>query len=272
MLTRVITALVLLPLVLGGIYYLPASGFALLAAIIILLAAWEWGELLLAPQQTGLAPRLGFIGACVGVGVAAWFQIRAGQAVLFGAAAAWLWAIFEVLRFRAPQTSVRFPWRWFVFGVIALPGAWYAILLLRGLDPHLLLAVCVLVWGADVGAYFAGRGFGRTKLARHVSPGKTWEGAVGGAIVGVAACLGVAAALLGGARIGELGSLIAVSGTLIGLVVVSVFGDLFESVLKRQAGAKDSGRLLPGHGGMLDRVDALIAVLPVAALLAQTFW
>jgi phosphatidate cytidylyltransferase len=116
----------------------------------------------------------------------------------------------------------------------------------------------VLVWSADVGAYFAGRRFGRRKLAPAVSPGKTWEGAFGGMLVSLALC--------GGALL-VLGLpawwLLAVAG----LVVVSIFGDLFESVIKRVRGVKDSSNLLPGHGGILDRIDSLLAVLPVFALI-----
>ena len=131
--------------------------------------------------------------------------------------------------------------------------------------PWLILWVLIVVWAADIGAYFAGRRFGRRKLALQVSPGKTWEGAIGGTLLSRVARLGDGSAGAGACRrcrrtrgIGSIGSLV--------IAIVSVFGDLFESALKRARGVKDSGGLFPGHGGMLDRVDSLIAALPCVAL------
>jgi phosphatidate cytidylyltransferase len=134
-----------------------------------------------------------------------------------------------------------------------------------------LLSVLVVVWLADIAAYFAGRRWGRRKLAPAISPGKTWAG-VGGAVAAV-----LAVALLVAALAPQLPAfstlllqrlpLTVALALLVALVALSIAGDLFESLLKRQVGAKDSGRLLPGHGGVLDRIDALIAVLPAAGLL-----
>jgi phosphatidate cytidylyltransferase len=142
-----------------------------------------------------------------------------------------------------------------------LVGAWVGLCAIRGAEQggHWLLWLFCLVWGADIGAYFAGRRFGRRKLAPAVSPGKTWEGVLGGALLSLA--LTWSALVLT-----DQWSPVWVP-VVLSLIALSVFGDLFESVLKRQRGVKDSGALLPGHGGLLDRVDALLPVLPVFALL-----
>ncbi len=150
-------------------------------------------------------------------------------------------------------------------GYVAFVGAWLAlvVLLVAG-GPWLILWVLIVVWAADIGAYFAGRQFGRRKLALLVSPGKTWEGALGGTLLSL---------LLGsvmGVTVPALQTLAPepwqwAIGSLV-IAIVSVFGDLFESALKRARGVKDSGGLFPGHGGMLDRVDSLIAALPCVAL------
>ena len=155
-------------------------------------------------------------------------------------------------------------------GVILLLGVWmialftYAMVLLRAsLSPSEILLSMLAVWAIDTGAYFTGRRFGKTKLAVHVSPGKTWEGVIGGGL------LAFAVLLLGsliGIQQGTLSiGLFTVIGTLIALL--SVYGDLFQSVLKRQVGLKDSGHILPGHGGILDRIDSLLIAMPLFALL-----
>jgi phosphatidate cytidylyltransferase len=150
-------------------------------------------------------------------------------------------------------------------GYVAFVGAWLALvaLLVAG-GPWLILWVLIVVWSADIGAYFAGRQFGKRKLASMVSPGKTWEGAIGGTVLS-----GVLGSTLG-TTVPALQTLTPdlwqwMVGSLV-IAIVSVFGDLFESALKRARGVKDSGGLFPGHGGMLDRVDSLIAALPCVAL------
>ena len=141
--------------------------------------------------------------------------------------------------------------------VVLVPAA----LALAGLPPAAVLGVLVLVWVADTAAYFVGRAWGRRKLAPAISPSKTWEGAWGG-IAGA-----VAYAIIGGIFLTGVGAWPVYAGVAVVLGVISIVGDLFESAAKRQAGVKDSGTLLPGHGGILDRVDSASAVLPIAALL-----
>jgi phosphatidate cytidylyltransferase len=156
-------------------------------------------------------------------------------------------------------------------GCVALIATWVAVVQLQARSPALLLALMAIVWVADTAAYFAGRRFGRRKLAPSISPGKTWEG-VYGALVAVAV---YALALLPFAeRAGYSDPLlpagaIAWVALVLALAGVSIVGDLFESQLKRHRGVKDSGKLLPGHGGVLDRIDALMAALPPAALIAH---
>ena len=258
LLTRVLTAVVLLPLVLAGIYLLPPVHFAWVTAVIFALGAYEWVQLTLGAHSPLRWP---FYIAYSAICASLWTFEQAAIAWLGLASLAWLWAIWEVVRIRTlPEADDRIRPHWVVLGLIMLPGAWVGLLSLRDPQPHLLVAVCLIVWGADVGAYFVGRKLGRRKLAPFVSPGKTWEGALGGSVIGAAAALAFALAT----GIWGLSPLLVFG--VYALTALAVFGDLFESVLKRTRGAKDSGRLLPGHGGVLDRVDALIAVLPVAAL------
>jgi phosphatidate cytidylyltransferase len=160
-----------------------------------------------------------------------------------------------------------------VVGWLVLIAAWVAVVELQARSPWLALAAMAIVWVADIAAYFAGRAFGRRKLAPSISPGKTWEGLCGG----LAAVALYALALVPFAH--QAGYAGAVSALAIGawlllalvLAVLSVAGDLFESLQKRHAGVKDSGTLLPGHGGVLDRIDALLAAMPLAALAALAF-
>jgi len=282
MLVRIITALVLAPLALGAIYGLGEQPFALVIAAIVAWAAWEWAGLVFAPLDlaaaAGSAPTaasspagkliVGALFASTCVALCAWLWTRPDllRDWLFVTSLCWLWAIAEVVLYPR-QISTRRNLRWVAFGLLALPGAWAGMVLLKALDPNLLVMVCVLVWGADAGAYFVGRAFGERKLAPRVSPGKTWEGAIGGGVIGVLAAFGFGYALVPAVAEAPYTYLLVA----VVLVAVSVFGDLFESILKRTAGAKDSGHLLPGHGGILDRIDALIAVLPLMVVLTGWF-
>lgn len=274
MLIRIITALILAPLALGAIYLLGPEWFAVATGVIVAWAAWEWGGLVFAPRDGAelsaanstygrLIVTLVFVSGCVALCYWLWLRPDKHNQWLLLAAVCWAWAIVEVLIYPRQAVAAR-NLRWVVFGLVVLPGAWLAMQILRLLDPHLLVMACFLVWGADAGAYFVGKAMGQRKLAPKVSPGKTWEGAIGGAIIGVLVAGVFGWLLIEQVRHAQALVLLA----LIPMVALSVFGDLFESILKRSAGAKDSGRLLPGHGGILDRIDALIAVMPFMALLA----
>lgn len=253
---RIITALCLLPLVLAAIYLLPLTGFALVFLAVVAIAAHEWAAL---AGWSAQGARIGYVVALAPLAALVWWVPQLREPLLAAAAAFWLLAMGVVLTY--PRSG-----RWLTRPVLAASGwlallaAWTALLVVRDrpAGAHWLVWLFLLVWTADIGAYFAGRRFGRRKLAPEVSPGKTWEGLAGGA----ALALAVTALLLAGAGAWQPAWL-----PVIGLlVVVSVFGDLFESVLKRHRGVKDSGVLLPGHGGALDRVDSLLAALPFFAL------
>jgi phosphatidate cytidylyltransferase len=273
--TRVITAVILLAVLVPVTLFAPVAGFAAMMAFAVVFGAWEWARLL---GFTALGPVL--YAACVGavlVGATAAFGLNVPG---LNAAAAIFWVV------AAPFALIRKPvlaagaWRIFLLlaGVVVLFAAWHAVVQARTIGVVFVLSLMLVVWLADIGAYFAGKAFGRHKLAPGISPGKTWEGAVGGLVLTVA----VAALLHAGTGLSpSLGHLqpnfftvdAAVYGTarmlvwVACLVAFSVLGDLFESLLKRQAGVKDSSNLLPGHGGVLDRIDAMLPVLPLAMLL-----
>lgn len=262
---RIATAVVAGALVLAGIFLLPPDGLALAGVAVTVVAAWEWGRL---AACRGGGARAGFAVAVGALGVAAWWFVPGAAlgwlvvALIFWCAvAAWLLAGGGP-RATAPS-GVR--WRWLLAGLLLLPALALAIGVLGQradlAGRALLLYAVAVVWAADIGAYFVGRAWGRHKLAPRVSAGKTREGLTGGvAAVAVYAVIGAwAFGASGGAWLAWL-AVALVAGLL------SVAGDLFESVLKREAGVKDSGRLLPGHGGLLDRIDSLIAATPAMVL------
>lgn len=274
--TRILTALILVPLVLAGLFLLPPEGWGAVTLVAIGIAAAEWANLAGYTRPTWLL----FIAGTFLIGFNLLFMPSSGfdrgwpDGVVLAVCGPAL--LFWVL---GAPAWLHWNWKpasWLgmaVLGWIVLIGAWVALVQLQARSPWLLLAAMAIVWIADTAAYFAGRAFGQRKLAPAISPGKTWEG-VYGALAAVAI---YALALVPFAR--EAGYTRDVSAVAVGawvtvavaLALLSVGGDLFESLLKRHAGVKDSGALLPGHGGILDRVDALLAALPPAALLALVF-
>lgn len=255
---RIITALILAPLALAGVILLPAHWFALLFGAAAALGGYEWAGL---SNLTRTPARLGFMAVFAGLAVLVYGQPQLYAWVLYVACAVWALAAVAVLTFPRGAELFKQTWLMAPLGLLLLLAAWCALNVIRAQPqgPYWLIWALVLVWGADIGAYFAGRQFGRRKLAPAVSPGKTWEGALGGLLLAGGLCalglLWLAAPMWPWLLI------------MLALVGVSVFGDLFESVLKRATGVKDSGSLLPGHGGVLDRIDSLLAVLPVFAVL-----
>lgn len=276
LLPRILTALVLLAALLPALITGNAMPFLAITLIMIAAAGWEWGRL----NGLTLVPALG-IGAVVFLAC-----VMLWDTGWVGHVPAWLWwlttgcwVLGGALALKAgPQGWPRLSKALrLLLGTFILVVAWLALASakLRGLD-FILSALCV-VWMADIAAYAAGRLFGRRKLAPAISPGKSWEGVMGG-VAGVlvlalvwlnveATIFGqstsVFAVLLG--RLGTVGFLV----SLFFLCMLSVMGDLVESLVKRAVGAKDSSALLPGHGGVLDRVDALLPVLPAVMALAS---
>lgn len=255
--TRVLTALFLLAGFLAALFLLPTPVVGIVFAVVAALAGWEWAGLMQAPARGRIVYALLLFGLCL----LFWGSPEQGFPLLWGLSAAF-WLLFAPLWLK---------WKWSVacgtVGLVVLLPTWAALVALHERSPLLLLAVMALVWVADSAAYFAGRTFGRHKLAPAISPGKTWEGVVG-AVVGVLLYGLVVSPLL--PPLAGMDRL-ALAAVLVLLTALSVCGDLFESLLKRQAGAKDSSRLLPGHGGILDRVDSLTPTLPLAALLVWWF-
>jgi phosphatidate cytidylyltransferase len=274
--TRILTAAVLIPLVLAAMFMLPPLAWGAVTLALVVVGATEWADL----AGLGKAPWWIFVAGTLVIGLNLLFSPLAafdvgwpsgivisvcGLATLF-----WLLVGVPWLATRWKPTS---PLPLAIAGWIVLMGAWVAIVELQARSPWIVLAAMAIVWIADTAAYFTGRAFGRRKLAPHVSPGKTWEGVYGGlAAVGLYALALVPLAAASGFT-GAVSSLSVIvwMGLAVALAALSVVGDLCESLLKRQAGVKDSGRLLPGHGGVLDRIDALLAAMPAAALLALAF-
>ncbi len=268
--TRVITAIVLLAVFLPVTLFAPVGAFGALIAFVLVFAAWEWARLL---KIGGAGPVIYALVAAVALvastGLGSEFQPP--RSLLEAAAIFWVLAGPFVL-IRKPALA-KGAWRAFLLlaGIVVFAACWHALVAARAIGVSFVLSLMLVVWLADIGAYFAGKAFGRHKLAPAISPGKTWEGAVGGwlaVLIVASAAIALHAfeptlysALL--ERLGAARTLV----TLTVLVVFSVIGDLFESILKRQAGVKDSSGLLPGHGGVLDRIDALLPVLPLAMLL-----
>jgi len=283
LLQRVITALALLAVLLPALFWPSPIPFAVVVLVLLTAGAWEWGRL------NGLA-RAGALAcgaACLALCALAWQAGLVGRplpVMWAGAGVLWVLGGAWVLRrgvggWPHLARSLRV-----VVGVLLLWLAWLALAQARAIGINFLLSVFVLVWAADVAAYFAGRAFGlrlvSVRLAPAISPGKSWEGVWGGMLAVLAVALvwrqvdatwgqagGWSASLY--TRLGEQGPVLLVLSLLF-LAAMSVVGDLVESLVKRAAGAKDSSGLLPGHGGVLDRVDALLPVLPLAMMLAAT--
>ena len=264
---RIITALVLLPIALGGFFLLDGAAFAWFIGLVVTLGAWEWARLAgLGAQPQRVAYAAGVAALLYGL-----YLLPALAPLLLLAAVLW-WGAATLLVLNYPDSSRYWgglPGK-LLIGLLILLPAWQGLVLLKQWPQAnaLIIAVMVLVWGADIGAYFSGKTFGKRKLAPKVSPGKSWEGLYGG----LAASLLIT--LLVGLQQGwsASGLLLAMGGAAV-VVLISVVGDLTESMFKRQSGIKDSSNLLPGHGGVLDRIDSLTAAIPVfATLLWQAGW
>ncbi len=260
---RVATALVLAPLAIAAILWLSTPEFALLLAVVILLAAWEWTALAGIDAMPG---RLAYL-ALIAVLLALLWQIpfRDWSIPLLLLSGIW-WAGVTVFLFRVRriEQSASIAKLLIPAGLPVLLGPWLAMVLLHGLSVHgpvIVLFLMILIWVADSSAFFVGRAWGRVKLAPRLSPGKTREG-VYGALAGAGMCGIVLAWGLDLSGWSALYSVLLCGVT----ALISVVGDLYESWLKRRRGMKDSGRLLPGHGGIVDRIDSLTAAAPIFAL------
>ena len=276
---RIITALVMLAVLLPALFYPSGTPFGLVTLVLLACAAWEWARLNAFPPSVAIASGVACALLCgaswalgmpyMALGWVWWllggFWVLASAWALRSGSVAWL-ALPQLLRLLG--------------GMLLLWAAWLAVMQARLTSINFLLSVLVLVWAADIGAYFSGRALGgrffANKLAPSISPGKTWEGVVGGAlaVLLVALCWVHADAGSPAANLSLYSRLWAMGlpvflVALVFLTAMSVVGDLVESLFKRAAGMKDSSNLLPGHGGVLDRVDALLPTLPLAMMLAS---
>jgi phosphatidate cytidylyltransferase len=264
--TRILSAIAMAVVLITALLSLGPMGWSLFSLAIVSVAAWEWGGLARLQPPAKWVVAIGCAAICWVM--ASWTGLNLGHpmtkpvvviyscAVVFWCGIAPLWLAMNPAH---PNRAVLL-----VSGVLVLVPAYIALLDLRDRGIEVFLLIGAIVWIADVAAYFSGRRFGRRKLAPSISPGKSWEGVMGGLI---------AVGLYGLAMSGVLRGLIEAATPTVALVAAalilggfSVVGDLFESSLKRQAGVKDSGYILPGHGGILDRIDALLPVMPLAAL------
>lgn len=276
---RVITAIILLAILLPALFYPSPVPFCAVALVLIAAAGWEWGRLNGLKQVGSVVIALVCVALCAAAWQAGWL-VQPLRGVWLAAGASWVLGSAFLLRAgvpgwpRIPQ-AVRT-----VVGVLALCLAWLAMAQARVIGVNFLLSVLVLVWAADICAYFAGRTWGlkftKAKLAPSISPGKSWEGVWGG-MVGVLVLAGVwiwADKSLAPDVPSFYSQLAARHGLMLLVAVLfmtamSVVGDLVESLIKRSAGVKDSSGLLPGHGGVLDRIDALLPTLPLAMMLVS---
>lgn len=274
--SRLITAFILIPIVIAALFFLPMVGFALVTLAVCMLAAWEWGQLaglVTRSQRIWLAILCGLLLALMMFTIPDYHPFSSAVMVKYalnGSLAWWVAALVLVLFY--PRSAAF--WRHsyllrLLFGVLTIIPFFCGMLALRqyhyAINPFTgawwLLYVMLLVWGADSGAYIFGRALGRHKLAPKVSPGKTWEGLVGGLITSA-----IISWLFGRYAPLEAAPLDLLACSVIA-ALASVLGDLTESMFKREAGIKDSGHLIPGHGGILDRIDSLTAAVPVFACL-----
>lgn len=266
---RILTAVVLLAVLIPVVTVGPVWLWGLASLLLLLVAYAEWSRLV-----SGALPGLSQVIAIAVSGLAIVAILPSGripQPLLIAACfpAALFWFLEAPRRLSAHRAGAGRC----VLALWLLGACWLALYDLRAAGPAVLVTAMAIVWVADIAAYFAGRAFGRRKLAPSISPGKSWEGAIAGMLaVAILGMVSAKFALLSGALpavlLGHFG--IPAAALILALLAgLSVVGDLFESLLKREAGVKDSGKLLPGHGGALDRIDALIPTMPVVALLHQ---
>ncbi|MEL0611749.1 phosphatidate cytidylyltransferase [Marinomonas arenicola] len=263
LLPRILSAIVMVVLFVCAVFVLEKTGFMLAMGGVVLLAGWEWARL------SGVKAAFSRVAFALLVGALCFLTYQQGfqQHILYAAPVLWLMALYWVVSYPSMKG-----WRYqsgrLLFGLLILITTWASLVVLKQSNNFVVwvLLLMGLIWGADSGAYFSGKAFGKNKLAPHVSPGKSWEGVIGG-LVFTQIGLVVFSYMVHFSLVQWL--VLAAIGLL--TVAVSVLGDLTESLFKRHESLKDSSRLIPGHGGVMDRVDSLTAAAPVFVLLLSVF-
>jgi len=253
---RVITGIILVPVVVAALLYLPTIWLAALFGVIAAAGAWEWASLV----HTKFVSKVAYVSICSLLIISSWYLLEESHIRLFMLIAScyWVFILFLLSFYQSSwlgdpilQSCLQYS------GYLIIAAGWMAIVTLHQQKPTLLLFLFVLIWVVDTAAYFAGKRFGRVKLAEQLSPGKTREGLWG------ALCATFLLSLIGAWWFGlEPGGAVYFIILCMLSALISVVGDLFESLLKRNAGTKDSGFLIPGHGGVLDRIDSMLAASP----------
>lgn len=254
--TRVLTSIVLMAGFLGAVFLLPDIYWALLMLVFITVAFWEWAGMakFARPWRHVYTSTLAALGVVVLLADDIGLPTLQPQVMFYGILAATVFWLMLSPTWLIARFQIKQPVLLAVIGIVILFPTWLALVSLRDISPWILILVMATVWIADSAAYFSGKRFGKHKLAPQISPGKTWEGVLGAwvavSIYGLILCISLS--LTYWTIVG-----------LLGITVLSIMGDLLESLVKRQAGVKDSGNLLPGHGGILDRIDGLTSSLPL---------
>ena len=249
---RVVTSVISLVLIAAVLFALPLQVAEWLIGLLLVVGAWEWSGFLGLSSSVKKGAYTAIVSACLAL---VYFVIPEKTTLILQVASAW-WFVAFLCNLRFP-TAIPMPVRW-ICGVLVLVPLYAALVLLIRLGVEYLIFTMLIVWAADAGAYFAGKKFGRVKLAPAISPGKTWEGVIGGLLL-----VGVLALATGLARNLDIAVFLPFC---LGIAAISVVGDLTVSMFKRTAGVKDSGTLFPGHGGVLDRIDSVAAAAPPFAL------
>lgn len=257
---RIITALILAPIAIAGVFLLPPFEFSLFIGAVIALGAWEWANL---AGYQGIG-RFVYAGGILGLLGLSW--LLPPMWVLLAGSLWWLLSLMLVVLYPGARQSWSPAWIRGLIGVFVLVPGWTGLWVLKSQTDsnYLILLLFFLIWGADIGAYFAGRAFGVAKLAPRVSPGKSRAGLYGGLVCALMITMAMSL-WIGKPALSSSRGLIFLIGCLL-VVLVSVLGDLVVSMFKRERGIKDSSHLLPGHGGVLDRIDSLLSAGPVFAL------
>lgn len=259
---RILTALLLIPLVIAGIFLLPPILFAIISGALLLLAAWEWADVFM--ELKCLWAKISYVAT---MALLMWISTNLSSiGILWFSVMWWLLASLWLVAFPKGLGIWRLVWIRSLVGILLILPAWEALVLLQGgflnVGPWYLLLMLVIVWGMDTGAYFSGRWFGKTPLAPTISPKKTLQGVFGG--IGVTTLIAIFVSI--GLQLNWMQAMVVFALSYV-TAAVSIIGDLVESMFKRYQNVKDSGRLLPGHGGILDRLDSMLAAAPFFAIM-----